>query len=152
MQLIVWYLQGLLTPVIGCIATYIAIQQWKAKKLEVNLQVYDRRLHVYEAVKKILGIVTRDADVKTEELLTFMSDAAQADFLFGSEIKQYIEEMYRRGIKLGAANKTYNQNRDKPDFNPRKTVEEQTVQLNWFGQQYDVVTDKFKKYLNVSKL
>jgi hypothetical protein len=120
--------------------------------LELNLQVYDRRLHVYEAVKKILGIVTRDGDVKTEELLTFMSDAAQADFLFGPEIKEYIEEMYRRGIKLSAANKTYNQNLEKPGFNPQPTVEEQTVQLDWFSQQYGVATDKFKKDLNVSKL
>jgi len=152
MPLIVWYLQGFLTPVIGFIATYIAFQQWKTKQLQLNLERYDRRLRIYEAVKKIIGIVTRDGDVKTEELLTFMTDAAQADFLFGSEIKQYIEEMYRRGIKLGAANKMYNHNRDKPGFNPQKTVEEQTVQLNWFGQQYDVVTDKFKKYLNVNKL
>jgi hypothetical protein len=28
-----------------------------------------------------------------------MSHAAQAEFLFGPEIKQYIEEMYRRGIR-----------------------------------------------------
>ena len=43
---------ALLTPIIAIIATYIAYQQWKTNQLKLNLERYDRRLEVYEEVRK----------------------------------------------------------------------------------------------------
>jgi hypothetical protein len=36
--------QGLLTPVIGIIATYIAWQRWRTNKNKLKLDRYERRL------------------------------------------------------------------------------------------------------------
>lgn len=53
--------EALLTPVIAMVATYIAWQQWKTNQQKLNLERYDRRLRVYEEVRKILSIIGRDA-------------------------------------------------------------------------------------------
>jgi endonuclease V-like protein UPF0215 family len=53
--------KALLTPVIAIVATYIAWQQWKTNALKLHLDRYDRRLKIYQEVKKILSIIIRDA-------------------------------------------------------------------------------------------
>ena len=45
---------GLLTPVIAIVAVYIAWQQWQTNRQKLILDRYDRRLRIYEEVRKIL--------------------------------------------------------------------------------------------------
>ena len=92
--------KGLLTPLIAVVATYIAWQQWKTNQQKLVLDRYDRRLHVYEEVRKILSIILRDAKASYEDLLTFRTTVSEADFLFGPEIPTYIDEIYKRGVQL----------------------------------------------------
>jgi hypothetical protein len=49
---IIRILHALLTPVIAIVAIYIAWQQWQTNVQKLNLARYDRRLRVYEEVKK----------------------------------------------------------------------------------------------------
>ena len=50
-------LQALLTPLIAIIATYIAYQQWNANKLKLKWEMDERRLRVYQEVKKVLQLI-----------------------------------------------------------------------------------------------
>lgn len=145
-----WYLQGALTLVIAFVAVQIARQQAKTDRTRLRLETYDRKLHVWEEVRKVLGIVTRDANISTDELGTFMRATAEADFLFDEEIPKYLEEMYRRGLKLWSANKRYDQTLETPQFDP-KVVEESNAELGWFTEQYKVALEKFKKYLSINE-
>ena len=88
--------KALLTPLIALLATYIAWQQWRTNKQKLKLEKYDRRLSVYQEVKKILSIVHRDAKASPEDLLSFRSSVSEADFLFGSEVVDYIDKIYNR--------------------------------------------------------
>jgi hypothetical protein len=99
--------QALLTPLIAVVATYIAWQQWRSNLLKLRLERYERRLRVYEEVIRILSIIGRDANATPEDLMKFRAAAAEADFLFGPEIPEYIDEIYSRGLKLWRANKEY---------------------------------------------
>jgi len=99
--------KALLTPLIAVITTYIAWQQWKTSKQKLNLDRYDRRLRVYEEVRKILSIIFRDAKVSTDDLLKFRTSVSEADFLFGAEVPAYIDEIYRRGLNLWRWNQEY---------------------------------------------
>ncbi|MZH03257.1 MAG: hypothetical protein F3745_07665 [Nitrospinae bacterium] len=62
---------------------------------KLNLERYDRRLRVYEEVRKILSIIVRDANAGTEDLLKFRTAVSEADFLFGPEIPEYIDQIYK---------------------------------------------------------
>src|SRR6267142_674771 len=88
--------QGLLTPVIAIVATYVAWQQWKTNQNKLKLDRYERRLSVYKEVVRYISVGIRDANYDNDELLTFRSKVSEADFLFGveGEVSKYIDELH----------------------------------------------------------
>ena len=116
---IIEILKGLLTPVIAFFATYVAWQQWQTNRQKLNLERYDRRLRVYEEVRKILSIIARDAQASFDDLLKFHTSVSEADFLFGPEIPEYIDQIYMRGLTLWQCKEEY---RYKPEGYDHKKV------------------------------
>ena len=145
--------KALLTPLIAIVATYIAWQQWKTNQQKLNLERYDRRLHVYEEVIKILSIILRDVNASMEDLLKFRTSVSEADFLFGPEIPAYIDEIYKRGLNLWRWNQEYRDyTQEKPDGDDhKKVVDEMHKELTWLVDQFEPAKEKFKKYLDISK-
>ena len=145
--------KALLTPVIAVIATYIAYQQWKTNQQKLNLERYGRRLHVYEEARKILSIILRDADATTEDLLKFRTSVSEADFLFGPEITKYIDEIYKRGLRLWRCKMQYRDHTQEipAGYDHEKVVEEMHKELKWLTEQFAPAKEKFKKYLDISK-
>ena len=145
-------LQALLTPVIALTTTYIAWQQWRTNRQKLNLEKYDRRLHVYSEVMKIFQITIRDARASPDDLLRFRTSVSEADFLFGSEIPKYIDEIYKRGINLWHWSRKYKDlTQETPDgYDHQRVVDEMHKELEWFSEQFEPAKKKFKKYLNIS--
>ena len=144
--------KALLTPLIAIVATYIAWQQWQTNKHKLILEKYDRRLKVYEEVKKILSIILRDADASHEDHLKFITSVSEADFLFGQEIPEYIKEVYKRGLNLRRWNREYRDYTQKKPvgYDHEKGVNNMHEELKWLAEQFDPAKDKFRKYLNIS--
>jgi hypothetical protein len=145
--------KSLLTPLIAIVATYIAWQQWRTNKQKLNLERYERRLRVYEEVIKILSIILRDANASIEDLLKFRTSVSEADFLFGSEIPAYIDEIYKRGLNLWRWNQEYRDfTQEKPvGYDNNKVVDGKHKEFTWLTEQFEPAKAKFKKYLDISK-
>lgn len=145
--------KGLLTPLIAAIATYIAWQQWQTNRQKLNLDRYDRRLRVYEEVRKILSIILASTQPTTEDLLKFRTSVSEADFLFGPEIPAYIDEIYRRGLSLWRWNQEYRDSTQvpPPGYDHNKVVDEIHKELKWLTEQFEPAKQRFSKYLNISK-
>ncbi|HEY7977430.1 MAG TPA: hypothetical protein VID67_04490 [Rhizomicrobium sp.] len=144
--------KALLTPLIAIVTTYIAWQQWQTNRQKLKLDRYDRRLKVYEEVRKILSIILRDATASYENLLEFRTSVSEADFLFGPEISEYIDTVYRRGVKLQYWSKEYRDSTQTtpPGYDHKKVVEGMHEELTWLTQQFEPAKAKFKKYLDIS--
>jgi len=144
---------ALLTILIAIITLFIAWQQLQANKLKLRLERYERRMKIYEEVKKILILAIQDRNVQINELMNFRGKAAEADFLFGPQIPQYIEEIYFRGLKLCRANTEYRDLKQvpPPGYDHNKVVEEINSQFVWFTEQLQEAKRKFKNYLDISK-
>lgn len=146
-------MNALLTPLIAIIATYIAWQQWQGNRLKLNMDRYDRRLRIYQEVLKMLRTCSnRKPD--WPDVINFGSSSAEADFLFGPEIRQYIDEIISRASELIAAKAEY---RDftqpaPPEYDHNKVVKEMMTQVKWFTEQIVGfgAKKKFTKYLNIS--
>ncbi len=145
--------KALLTPVIAIVATYIAWQQWKTNQQKLVLDRYDRRLKVYEEVRKILSLVMRDAQASYEDLLKFRTSVSEADFLFGPEIPKYIDEIYQRGLKLQYWTGEYRDyTQPKPEgYDHQKVVDGKHAELKWLSEQFEPAKEKFRKYLDISR-
>ncbi len=147
------FLKALLTPVIAGVTVYIAMQQLKTNQQKLRLELYDRRLRVYEEVKKILTIILRDANASIEDLYKFRNSVTEADFLFGPEIIKYIDEIYKRGCNLHNWNAKYRDytQKEPKGYDHTKVVDGRQRETKWLTEQFEPAKEKFNKYLNVRK-
>ncbi len=113
---------------------------------------YDRRLRIYEEVRKILSIIMLDAHASTEDLLKFRTSVSEADFLFGPEIMAYMDEIYRRGLNLWRWRQKYrDKTQEKPEgYEHKEVVDGIQKELTWLTEQFEPAKQKFKKYLDIS--
>ena len=153
-------LQALLTPLIAIIATYIAYQQWNTNKQKLKMEKYERGLRVYQEVVKILRLIGRDLDPKLDDLLGFWVAVAETDFLFGPEIRQYIEEIFSHGLKLRSAKMQYHDFSQGPPpsgYSHNRVVQEMQSEETWLTEQITIVegrlavVEKFRTYLDISQ-
>lgn len=144
--------KALLTPIIAVVATYIAWQQWRTNRQKLLLDRYDRRLRVYEEVRQILSLILRDVKASYDDLLKFRTSVSEADFLFGPEITNYVDEIYQRGVKLQYWSKEYkDSSQDKPEgYDHQKIVDAMHTELTWLTEQFEPAKQKFRKYLDIS--
>jgi hypothetical protein len=151
---VVSVLNALLTPLIAVITTYIAWQQWKGNQLKLKMEGYERRLRVYQEVVQMLRTCTNGELREFSAILAFGAATAEGDFLFGPEIRQYLDEISTRAAKLRSANIQYRDfSQPVPaNYDHEKIVNEMNAQVTWFSEQLvgDIVKNKFRKYLNIS--
>jgi hypothetical protein len=135
------------------VTTYIAIQQYRGNQLKLRMDRYERRLRIYQEVVDILRIVCGETKPQMPEIIAFGRATAEADFLFGPEIPQYIKEIIDRTAKLHGANAEYRditQPPPPPEYDHDKVVKEMMQQIKWFADQFPVAKEKFRKYMDVS--
>lgn len=144
-------LQGLLTPTIAIVVAYVAWQQWKLGERRMKLDLYDRRKRIYEELKKLFDIVSRDATVDIRELADYWVNVSEADFLFQSDVTAYLRDVYDHGLRLWKSNRDYRDYTQKkpPGYDHDKVVESMDQELEWFSKQGEIALQKFKKYLNI---
>ena len=153
-SILFWYSQAALPSVIAVIAVYIAYQQWHTNALKSKLDLFDRRFRVFLEVRKVLSSVLPEATASKENFLKFRTGVAESYFVFGPEIEKYLDEIYFHGIKLATADYRYRLPKEEraEDHDPKKVAEEMNTHLTWLTEQLPVAKEKFKKYLDVSKL
>ncbi len=144
-------LTALLTPLIAAIAVYIAYQQWQTNRRRLDVDLYDRRLRIYETVTKYISAVLTTLHPTLEDLLEFRRSTAEADFLFGSDIRKYLDDLFAHGLELRKWQEKYRDStQDYPaDDDHNTVVEGQTSESSWFADQHEIALRRFKEYLNL---
>ena len=124
------------------------------QQTQTEMDGYERRLRVYQGVVKMLKQCANGEIREFSIILEFGTATAEADFLFGPEIRQYLDEISTRAAKLMSANVQY---RDftqpvPKGYEPDKIVSEIGTQTAWFVEQLVgfVAKNKFGQYLNIS--
>ena len=147
-------LQALLTPTIGAITAYIAWRQYHDDKVKLDLDRYEKRLVAYKAVRAFLSDVVGTAQVKTEDIRRLRIETSEVGFLFGQDIPDFIKDLVKHGVSLGAANDSYrDMNAPEPapaGYDHAVIVKTKYDELLWLNEQFEIAEKKFGKYLNVS--
>jgi hypothetical protein len=87
-------LQALLTPLIAIITTYIAYQQYRIRRDERSLALYDRRLALFKNAIAPIDQVHAGHRMTTAEALSLSSSVAEAQFLFGEEVQAVLAPLF----------------------------------------------------------
>lgn len=153
-QIVQGFSAPLLAIVLGVITVLIQLrqsttqrQQAKTQHLHFRLQLFERRMTVFDATMEFIALVLRDAQIKTyEPLFGLKAKTAESQWLFGSEIPEYIDELFKRGNRLRTICATrLPGNIMRPEDIPVDT------EINaWFTEQVEknLARNKFLKYMD----
>lgn len=145
-------LKASLAPVVAAVAAYIAWLQWKTNALKVKLDLYERRLKVFEELKQLLSLVARETDVSLEELAKFAAGTAEAEFLFGPEVPTYLDQIYERSLQLWQANRERRETMrgNESPYDPVSGARNIRDHLSWLVEQLRKSRDVFRPYLSLN--
>ncbi|MBC7160507.1 MAG: hypothetical protein H5U26_00145 [Immundisolibacter sp.] len=141
-------LAALLTPTIAIIAVYIGWQQWRTNRNKLKLDLFDRRFTVYDAARTLIGRVLTQSHAKNDQILEFLTGTREARFLLDKQIAEYLfKEFHLKAILLLTL---HSELEGSPGGTERtKNIEHRREVRNWFEQQYDVLDEKFSKYIQL---
>jgi hypothetical protein len=146
-------LKGLLTPLIAVITAYIAWQQWKTNERRFKLDRYDRRFRVYKDVIEFIALACQDFKPSWPDIIRFHRAIAEADFLFGSDISAYLNELSDQVVACRVAHLEYDHFQQQPPTGDehRRVMDEMHKGSTWLSTQHQAAKQKFQKYLDVSR-
>lgn len=142
-------LSGLLTPVVALLGLYIALRQWFTSRSKLKLDLFDRRLVIYDAVRSYIAAVMASGKTSQELEFAFLSGTRGARWLFGVEIVDYIDKtLWPKICQLGCL---------QAELDGMERGEERTRLINaqadlkiWLSNQLKVIDDMFARYITLS--
>ena len=153
MQAAINVFSALLTPVIAVIAVYIAYQQWQTNRRRLELDLYERRLHVYQAVSQFIYKVLTGFSPELQDISDLRRNTFEADFLFGADIRDYVRSLdtHARDLWNGTKCATMEHDPCRKTTITTTLVEGKNRESKWFIQQPEAAYRIFVKYLNVAR-
>ncbi|MDM8564244.1 hypothetical protein QUF74_01165 [Candidatus Halobeggiatoa sp. HSG11] len=146
--------QGCLTLLIACIVAYIAIQQYLVNKRKLQLDLFDKRLQIYEELISLLNIIASLPEEKqnnfqiqqfTNDIRNCNNKLTVADFLFeDDEVITYLKNIRKRSMKTRTA---YIQVSNGKNLEKNELIKEE--ELKWFSKQFDESRRIFVKAMKV---
>lgn len=77
-------------PLIGVLAGWIALRQWRTNHAKLKLDLFDRRLDIYRAVMKPLESIGAMKGVSNEDYFALMRACGEAEFLFPQSVLDFM--------------------------------------------------------------
>jgi hypothetical protein len=138
-----WFWKAL-TILIGAWAAWTAWQQHRVARDKLRLDLFEKRLAIYEEVKYAITAVRERNQV---DLPRFRQAAASSVFLFGSDVRAYLEEVYGKLLYIAE----YGANvRLTAAIVPEHAPEEVAV-VEWLNAQPEKCVGVFAPYMSFSK-
>lgn len=149
-------LSGLLVPVIAALGVWIAYRQHKTNQQQADtarqklrLDLFDRRLVVYEATMKFFASVFTSGYVNGSPLTEYMTAVRGAKWILDDEIHDYLNKtVYHQALAMQVNNEELKAVPVGPD---RSAMAHRNSELmTWFTSQPEALVSMFNKYLRLS--
>jgi len=142
------YLAALLVPTIAILGAFIAYRQWRLAQNKLKLDLFDRRLSVYEAARTLVSSIMTSGKAKDEEVFRFMVATREAKWLLNASIAEYLDkELYGKAIDLQML---ASELEGVPVGDERtKNVRQQAEIKRWLLAQFAVLDAKFSPFLQL---
>lgn len=141
------YLSALLTPVVALLGIWIARSQWKTARMKLKLDLFDKRMVVYEAVRHAIGQIMVHGKTSAEVESAYLIGVTGAKWLFDKEMDKYLNEKLWRLIsrlhtvqfeQIGA-----------PAEERRQAVEKQCKVMEEMSIHWQSIDSKFYPFLSL---
>ena len=132
--------------VIGGTTVYIAYQQWITNKMKLRFEVFERKIAYYYSLKTFMRDVVNN-QMPMQDMLTFYTDTAEADFFFGEDIRTFIDDVYEKSVTLS---RLRNMQASDPQYNI--AVQEANELTIWIIDELKSLKTRFTKYLSLENI
>nr|WP_180166513.1 hypothetical protein [Stenotrophomonas sp. SbOxS2]NYT99357.1 hypothetical protein [Stenotrophomonas sp. SbOxS2] len=141
------YVTALTVPVLALVGATIAYRQWRTAQNKLKLDLFDKRMHVYQAVRDALGYIGSHGAIGSEQQIAYLSGIQAAKWLFGPEVDMYLSETLWHKIVDLELHQTmvYEGRNDHPERSKHVQLKAET--LKWLIAQYSVLDKKCAKYM-----
>ena len=79
-----------LTLLIGTGVGVVSYQQFRLAREKFKLDLFEKRFSVFAAARRLLTVVLSEANVTLPHLFEYRAAVAEATFLFGKDITDYL--------------------------------------------------------------
>jgi tRNA A-37 threonylcarbamoyl transferase component Bud32 len=139
-------LGALLTPMVGAVGIYIAIQQRAINKNRLKHELFEKRYQVYENIGAFIGTVLMEGRVQAGSEYQFLRDTKAVTLLFDETIKEFTSEIYKRAVDLHCLDTEL----ESLDGSARtENIQKQRAIKDWHEEQLRSMELKFLKYLKL---
>jgi hypothetical protein len=134
------------TVAVAVIAAFIGFQQFWISNEKLKLDLFDKRFAVFAAARRFLSQILQHGTFSTpEEFGQYRADIAEAAFLFGEDVADFLDEIDRRALHLWSLNETLKGT----EIGPERTtlVEEIGIEVEWLNAQLLMLRPTFEPYM-----
>ena len=141
---------SIVTLFLSLAVVVIAWQQWRVADNKLRLDLFDRRYKVYDATRKFLAVIIREATFTDSQLFEFYGGTSDAEFLFGADIVDYLGQIRNRAVDMRTHQTLFQQ---MPLGDERSGhVQANHDQLLWLNHQITAMTEIFIPYLGFANI
>lgn len=135
--------------IFGAFTLAILYMQYRLQSYNFRLALYDKRYAVFLSTMQYISSIIENAKASNEELMKFLRNSRDKEFLFASDIGIYLRELYLKGIELNKAILAMEREHDQNRLD--NLVEKHDDLLKWFTNQIDVAKTQFEDYLAIRR-
>lgn len=141
-------LTGTLTPVIAALGLLIAFRQWRTARNKLKLDLYEKRLAVYEAAREAIGKIVTGGKTTNQIEMEFLVGIRGAKWLFDKKMVKYLnEKLWYEIIEIG----TIQAELEGADPSPEKSrlIARRAEIKKRFNEHLNEIDEKFYPFLSL---
>jgi hypothetical protein len=142
---------NILTGLIAIVTTLILILQYRLASLRWRLALYDKRYPVFTDAMDYIASIVKTGTVTADRTSQFLHETMAKEFLFGQEIHDFLEPLYKKGVALWTAEGVINAKVGVEEEYRKTLVYEARDIKKWFGDQLGVGRTVFEPYLRIKR-
>jgi len=140
------YISAIVLPIIAGIAAWIAFRQSQIARNKLKLDLFDKRMAVYGAVREALGSIARQGGLTDEQQFFYLQGTRAARWLFGPEVFVYLDEvLWHKIIDLELNNTMLKDSRDPQERT--KYAQARADLFEWMTEQFKLFDVMVEEYL-----
>lgn len=141
------YVTAIGIPIIAATAAWIAFRQFQIARNRLKLDLFDKRIEVYEAVREALSSISRQGNLTQEQQIQYLQGTRTARWLFGPEVFQYLDEtLWHKIVELEYYN---TMSRDSEGGARSQHIQAKTETFKWMISQYKEFDALVAEYLSL---
>lgn len=126
-----------------------AEKQAQTAKNRLRLDLFERRITVYDALMTMAAIAIKKGDVTPEQRGVCAIATKGAEFLFNKEIDHYCVRLLQEAIPLHLEKVLIDQIKDAGGEQNPQTVASYRDRMLWFNTQFDEMPKRFAEFLKI---